>query len=104
MNQKFLTLIALFSSIIGLGILSFSIKSSPEQNLLELKGYVTSSKDLKNGKTLLTVKTNLPIIAPKNAAFENQRICVKGKLQEWKGRVEFFAKEITPCPYAKRLR
>ncbi len=93
MDEKVLLKIAMILAIIMVPITSFFLSiSSKEIHYLTLKGEV---KSIKQGDvTFVTLKTNLPVIFFKNVNINSSQVIIKGRLEEYKGKLEFVGEEV----------
>lgn len=88
MDEKVLLRIAVILAIIMIPITSFFLSlSSKEKNYLTLKGEV---KSIKKGEiTLLKLKTTLPVVFFKAVNVNSSKVLIKGRLEEYNGKLEF---------------
>ncbi len=99
MNEKVLLIISLICIIVGIPLLYFSSKFIDNEDpriLTEVKGTI---KSMHSGEKVIILNvepsTTIPVVLFEQKDFENgQKIIAKGRLGEYKNKVEFIAEDI----------
>jgi hypothetical protein len=100
MNRQSLLIIAIIFSLIGLIALFFIsswLNAHPEHaSFLQISGVVNSVR-IKNGVTIMSIDpAELSVVAFEPLELEKgEHVTFYGRLQEYKGRVEFVVEDVT---------
>ena len=88
MNRKTLLLISLSLSIVGL-IALFFLKPEVSPQLLQIEGYVKHVWQKDNVAFISFVPDNMTIVSFEKLDLEQGHHVLNGRLQQYKGRIEF---------------
>lgn len=97
MTEKQLTILAIITTIIGLLMLYYTLPQQKDERMITLTGKIASIEQ-KEKMTLLKInlKTPLQVISfQKTNQQKNNTVKITGKLQEYRGKIEFIANKIT---------
>jgi hypothetical protein len=92
MKRKTLLLISLTLSVVGIAVLSF-LKPEVSPQLLQLTGTVKYVNQKENVAFISFVPDNLTVVSFDNVDLEPGKHTLTGRLQQYKGRVEFVVDE-----------
>ena len=97
MTEKQAIILAIITAIIGLLLLYYTLPEQKNEREITITGKILSTEQ-KEKMTILKLdpKTPLTIISfQKTNAQKNTNVKITGRLQEYKGKIEFIANKIT---------